>query len=62
MLAEIPIGFWAFWLALGLVLYIAFVWTMVRLAVRSDERSHEERPGSEDAPKARTDDTEGSHA
>ena len=45
MLAEIPIGFWAFWLAVGIVLYVAFVWTMIRLAARwNDRQPHESAP------------------
>lgn len=55
MLAEIPIGFWAFWLGVGLVVYVAFVWTMVRLAVRSDTSNEETR-------EALTDETKGSRA
>lgn len=62
MLAEIPIGFWAFWLAVGLVLYVAFAWTMIRLAVRSDEIGHDEPPQREHVRKELTDETEGSRA
>lgn len=55
------IGFWGFWLAVGLVVYVAFVWALVRLAVRADEAGHESREG-EHVPSTLTKDTEGSSA
>lgn len=60
--AAIPIGFWAFWLVVGLVLYVAFAWTLIRLAVRSDETRDDDVPEREHAPKELTDETEGSRA
>lgn len=63
MLAEIPIGFWTFWLGAGLVLYVTFAWTTIRLAVRWDDRRGEQAPpGGEHATKALDNETEGSAA
>ena len=63
MLAEIPIGFWAFWLAVGIVLFVAFAWTIVRLAVRWDDReSKQTPPEGEQATNTLDDKTEGSVA
>lgn len=62
MLAEIPIGFWAFWLGVGLVLFVAFAWTMVRLAVRVDDTRDDELPKGGHAPKELNDEAEGSRS
>lgn len=41
LVGEIPVGFWAFWLAAGFVLYVVLVWVLIRLAVRSDREAGE---------------------
>lgn len=60
MLAEIPIGFWAFWLAAGVVLYVALTWMLIRVAVRWDERRGDAPHEGGQAAELLTDEMEGS--
>jgi len=50
LLADLPVMFWAFWMAAGFVLFAALVWTIARLAVREDAgEAHPAHPASREA-------------